>query len=117
MRAFIISLSIILLIFTITLFNSIYVENATAELISCAKGLSINDASIEQFARLWDKKQFAIRLSSSHDETHKIDEALAVLAAKAKESDPSGFCEEKALLIEYLTQIQEDEKISIDSII
>ena len=117
MKAFVISLSIIFTIFALTIVNSIYVHNATNELINEAQKLNINDDSVELFYNLWDKKQFAIRLSSSHDETHKIDEVLGVLAAKVKESDSSGFCEERALLVEYLKQIQEDEKISLDSII
>ena len=117
MKAYIVSLSIILIIFGITIANSIYVHNATNVLIEEAQVLSIDNESVARFYELWEEKQFAIRISSSHDETHKIDEVLGVLSAKAKEGDPSGFCEERALLVEYLKQIQEDEKISLDSII
>ncbi len=117
MKAFIISLSIVLVIFALTVINSIYVHNTTNKLIEEAQNLKVENDSVEQFYKLWEETQFAIRLSSSHDETHKIDEVLGVLSAKAKEGDPSGFCEERALLVEYLKQIQEDEKISLDSII
>lgn len=117
MKAFIVSFLIVFVIFGITIANSIYVHNATSTLIEEAQALSIDNESVTRFCELWEKKQFAIRISSSHDEAHKIDEVLEVLLAKAKEGTTSGFCEERALLVEYLKQIQEDEKISIDSII
>lgn len=117
MKAFVVSLSIILIIFTFTIINSIYIHNVTDELISAAEGLNIDDDSICRFTELWEDREFTIRLSSSHEETHKIDEALSVLTAKAQEGSSSGFCEERALLVEYLKQIQEDEKITLDSII
>lgn len=117
MKAFVSSLLIILGIFTLTIINSIYVGNVTETLIVEASKLSAYDNSVEEFISLWSEKRVIIRISSSHEETHKIDEALAVLKAKAIENDPSGFLEERALLLEYLNQIQEDETVSFDSII
>ena len=117
MKAFIAALSVVLIIFTLTIANSIYVGSVTNKLIYHAKSLSFCNSSIEYFSKLWEETQFIIRLSSSHDETHKIDEVLAVLTSKIKEGDSNGFCEQQSLLVEYLTQIQEDEKISLDSII
>jgi len=117
MKAFIVSLSVILTIFVLTIVNSVYISHTTDTLINDAKLLNINDDSVQSFAELWEKKQFIIRISSSHDETHKIDEVLAVLKSKVNEGDASGFCEERALLVEYLTQIHEDETVSFDSII
>ena len=117
MKAFIISLAIIFSIFALAVINSAYMSHTTNVLLDSAKSLAIGDGSVERFSVLWDKKQFIIRISSSHDETHKIDEVLAVLKAKDNEGSPSGFCEERALLVEYLTQIHEDETVSFDSII
>lgn len=117
MKAFVISLSIILAIFSLTVVNSVYVSHTAELLIKEASALEIGNGSVESFERLWEDKQFSIRITSSHEETHKIDEALAVLKAKDTEGDASGFCEERALLVEYLVQIQEDETVSIDSII
>ncbi len=117
MKAFVVSLLIILAIFVSTVINCIYVNNVTSDLIEAALSIQIDDGSIQRFAALWEEKQFSIRMSSSHDETHKIDETLAILKSKEKEGDASGFCEERALLVEYLIQIQEDEVVSFDSII
>ncbi len=117
MKAFIISLSIIILIFALTIVNSIYVGNATDFLIKEAKKLNASDGSVDTFLTLWESKQIIIRLSSSHEETHKIDEALAILKAKAQAKEENGFSEYKALLVEYLEQIHEDETITFDNII
>ncbi len=117
MKAFIVSLSIILTVFLLTIVNSVYVSHTTDALIKEASALNVEGDSVERFAQLWKKKQSVIKISSSHDETHKIDEVLAVLESKVKEGNASGFCEERALLVEYLVQIQEDETVSFDSII
>ena len=117
MKAFVFSLSTILIVFILTIINSVYVSHTANFLINEARMLNINDDSVERFSSMWDEKQFIIRISSSHEETHKIDESLAVLKAKVNEGDASGFCEERALLLEYLMQILEDETVSFDSII
>lgn len=117
MKAFIVSLSIILAIFVLTIINSVYVSNVTNELINHAQSLTIDGDSVDKFSFLWEKKQFSIRLSSSHEETHKIDEVLAVIKSKASTKDYVGFCDQRALLVEYLIQIHDDETISLDSII
>ena len=117
MKAFVVSLSIVLIIFSLTIINSIWVKSATELLIATAEELNIHDGSVENFSQLWEEKQLIIRIASSHEEIHKIDEALAVLKAKVTERDASGFLEEQALLVEYLYQIKEDETVSIDSII
>lgn len=117
MKAFVISLSIILAIFLLTILNSVYVSHTAEFLIKEATAIEIGNGSVERFAELWEQKQFSIRITASHEETHKIDEALAVLMAKSKENDASGFCEERALLVEFLVQIRDDEKVCLDSII
>lgn len=117
MKAFIISLSIVLALFILTALNSIFVNYTVSSLIEQAQSLQIGDDSVKKFANTWNEKQFFIRLSSSHEETHKIDEAVKVLEAKVQEGNASGFCEERALLVEYLTQILEDEAISFENII
>ncbi len=117
MKAFVISISILLALFGLTIFNSIFINKVTTNLINEARELKIENESISNFADKWERAQTFIKLSSSHKETHKIDEVLGVLEAKAKIQNNNGFEEEKALLVEYITQIQEDEKVSLDSII
>lgn len=117
MKAFVISLVVLVMMLTLTVFNSLYIINVTNSLIGDAETLKIEDGSVFDFQEKWEKVQFLIRLSSSHKETHRIDEVLGVLEEKARNKTENGFCEERALLVEYITQIQEDEKVSLDSII
>ena len=117
MRAFVVSLSILILMVTITVFNSLYIINVTDSLIEQAKVLEINADDISKFTKEWEKSQLLIKLSSSHKETHRIDEVLEILKEKAHSKTENGFYEERALLVEYITQIQEDETVSFDSII
>ena len=117
MKAFIVSVSIIFVIFAFTIINSIYIDHVTEDLIGHARALSMDVDSVEAFSSLWEKKQFSLRLSSSHEETHKIDEVLAVIRSKVTTKDEVGFCDQRALLVEYLIQIHDDEDISLDSII
>ena len=117
MKTFIISLCSLITIFIFTIINGIYVSRTTSLLIDKAKRMDNDVVSVLSFAQEWEKHQFLIRISSSHKETHRIDEALSILKEKARNNVPDGFNEERALLIEYLTQIKEDETVSLDSII
>lgn len=117
MKAFVISLIVIVGIFALTIANSILINNVTSVLIEQASALELGDGSIEQFSNLWYKKQIIIRMTSSHEETHKIDEVLSILDAKDKEGNCADLQEERALLVEYLLQIKEDETITFDNII
>lgn len=117
MKAFLISSCLIILIFSLTIFNGIYIINVTNSLIKEAESLTLDIKSIEKFHLCWRKHQSLIKLSSSHKETHRIDELLCVMQENAKANIYNNFYEDRALLIEYLKQIQEDETVSFDSII
>ena len=117
MKAFILSLSIVIAIFALTIINSIHVSHSTDILINEASSISLDAKSTSRFEEIWKKRQIIIRISSSHEEIHKIDEMLSVLKAKAENGISEGFYEERSLLVEYLVQIQEDEEVSFDSII
>ena len=117
MKAFVISIIALVLILFLAILNSVFIQSTTSSLIEGADMLRINDNSVIEYSNRWEKLQPFIKISSSHKETHRIDEVIGVLLAKVESQVINGFEEEKALLIEYLTQIQEDEKISFDSII
>ena len=116
MKSFIFSLCVLALIFGLTIANGIYINNVASSLISEAKTLEINKESVNNFISSWEKYQILIKISSSHKETHRIDELLCVLLEKAERNVDNGFFEDRALLIEYLRQLQEDETVSWDSI-
>ena len=117
MKAFIISLAVVLGIFTLSLIYSFYIGNLTSSLIKDAEAIEIDTKSVQDFCDRWEKVQFVMKIASSHKETHRIDEVLTVLQEKVKNKTEGGFYEEKRLLIEYLHQIKEDESISLDSIV
>ena len=117
MKAFTISVILFLLIVSLAVFNAIYINNVANELIADAKDLKTDDGSVYEFKEKWEKHQLIFRISSSHKETHRIGEAIEILLSKSQGNILSGFEEEKALLIEYITQIKEDETVSLDSII
>lgn len=117
MKAFVISLSILILMVALTVLNSVCIVNITNSLIKEAEMLEVDAHSVSSFAKKWERSQLLIKLSSSHKETHRIDEVLEVLTEKARNKTENGFWEERALLIEYIIQIREDETVSLDSII
>lgn len=117
MKAFVISLIVLFSFVALTIINAIYINNVTADFIEKAQGLGVGDCSVEDFIKGWEKHEPFIKISTSHKETHRIDEVLSVLERKSKNHTRNGFDEERALLIEYLTQIKEDETVSLDSII
>lgn len=117
MKAFIVSICIVVFLFTLTFTNGFFIKNITDTLISDAKHLSQDDESVDIFIEKWEKMQFFVRISSSHKETHRIDEILSAIKAKELNNINSGFYEDCALLIQYLKQIQDDETVTFDSII
>ncbi|MBO5313442.1 MAG: DUF4363 family protein [Clostridia bacterium] len=117
MKAFIVSVCVLTVIIALSIFNSVYINNVTSTLLQEAEFIEMTVESVSRFKELWSEHEPFIRLSSSHKETHRIDEVISVLMSKAEDSVQSGFDEERALLIEYLTQIKEDETVSFDSII
>ena len=117
MKAFVISLATLLALFALTIFNGICINKTIDSLLNSASSITHSNNSIAVFSKEWDKAEPLIRLSSSSKETHKIDEAIKVLKIKSISKNASGFYEEKELLMEYLQQIKDDEKVSLDSII
>ena len=58
MKAFVVSLSIILLVFLLTAVNCFFVGKTTSELIELASTLRIDDESVEHFSQ---KREFFLR--------------------------------------------------------
>ena len=117
MKTFVASIIILFIVFALTVANALYVSRVTSSLIKDAKELVLNSDSINGFTEKWEKVLPIIKISTSHKETHRIDESIAILLSKAEHGEAQGFEEEKALLAEYLIQIKDDETVSFDSII
>ena len=118
MKSFIASLCVLITLFLLVIFNSIYIINVTNRLIDTVNGLSFNDINqTDNLKRLWENKKFSISLCSTHKETDKIEEAILMLEESTKGSDSSEFEKRKSLLINYIYQIQKHEKITLDNLL
>ena len=60
MKSFIISLAVVISIFLLTIFNSIYINEAIDELTVSASKLTPTESSINQLISQWDKVGFAM---------------------------------------------------------
>ena len=116
MKSFIVSITILLCLIGLTVANSLYINNVTNSLLEMASGIEANTDSVASFSTFWEKHKPFIKISSSFEETNRIDEAIVILKEKAKNAGIYGFYEERGLLIEYITKIQKDERISLDNI-
>ena len=117
MKAFVVSVIVLSLMLAMTIANAIYINNVTEYFITEAESLSPRKESVAEYTQKWEKHLPVIKISTSHKETHRIDETLEVLMAKAENGICTEFEEGRALLIEYLNQIKDDEQVSLDSII
>ena len=117
MKSFIISISVLLCLIGSTIGNAIYISNVTDSLLKEASEIEAREESVAEFATLWEKHKPFIKISSSFEETNRIDEAIVILKEKAKTNSIYGFYEERGLLVEYITKIQRDEQINLDNII
>ena len=116
MKSFLISTTILLCLVALTIGNSLYINKVTNSLLEDAHAIEPTVDSVEHFNKLWEKHKAFVKISSSFEETNKIDEAIGILKTKAELLTPQGFYEERTLLIDYIEKIQNDEKINIDSI-
>lgn len=117
MKEFIISICIVLLIFTTTFANSFFVKKDTKELIDKVSSLNVHYESYRELENLWNKKSDFISLSSSTKETDKIEDMLSAIGSHYKTGDFSGLEEKKSLLINYIKLISNHERVNIENII
>ena len=117
MKAFIVSICLVVLIFTSTFVNSFFVKKFANELIEKATFLNEDYESFKNLESLWNKKSSFISLSSSTKETDKIEDMLSAIESLYKADDFSGLEEKKSLLINYIKLIFNHERVNIENII
>ena len=117
MKAFIISICIVILIFSATFVNSFFVKKVTENLIEKVSFLNEDYESFDNLKGFWNKKSSFICLSSSTKETDKIEDMLSAIESLYKTDDFLGLEEKKSLLINYIRLISNHERVNIENII
>lgn len=118
MRASIISLCIFVILVLVVIFNGVYINFITDDLVNEVMELDIE--SYEEVLAVyekWSNHHFYICLSSPHDKTDKVEECFRVILEKAKGGEKEGFFEYRALLLNYIEDIKRVQSFSIDAIV
>ena len=118
MKSLIFSLCALILLVGIIILNGVYIKNVTSELGEIAVSISWQDeASIENFKALWEKNEHIICLSVSHKDIDNVNIAISVLEEKIKSGEKDAFYEYRALLLGYVAEIKNKERVHIDNIV
>ena len=118
MKGFVISICIVIIIFSLVGVNSFYVKRVMENLKKSVDELKPQDhALMSEVTTLWKKNKFFICLSSSTKETDKIDDMISALEAMYEHDSFLGLEEKKALLINYISLISSHERLSLENII
>ena len=116
MKAFIVSLSIVIIFVTLIIFNAIYINRVTSDLILVANNASI-DTGYEDLSNLWQRKKLVISLCAPHKEIDKIEEQIVLMGESRSRGDLQEFSKAKALFVNYVEQIQRHERLTLDNIL
>ena len=118
MKSLIFSLCALILLVGIIILNGVYIKNVTTDLENLAKKITWGDMeSIDAFKVSWEENEHKICLSVSHKDIDNVNIAVSVLEEKQKTGEKDAFYEYRALLLEYVTEIKNKERVHIDNIV
>ena len=116
MREFIIALILLSVILTVTVCNSIYVDNRIDEMLSVCQRLKLNRSALltdELFDR-WNDCRSTISLTTRQSDIERAENALLSLIEYI--DVPADFNSQLALLISILEHIKKSQSFSFESI-
>ena len=117
MKAFVLAISSILVLILLVIINGIYVSNVTEKLDSLASELKIDDSSdLEELEKYWKKHESIICLSILHKDVDNLNIAIDVLKSKQENGEASGFYEYKAMLLNYIEEIKNKDRVHFHNI-
>ncbi|MBQ7761287.1 MAG: DUF4363 family protein [Clostridia bacterium] len=117
MKAFIISLVILVLLCVFVIWSSVFVVNTLDDLKANVEKLEINNSdSFSEIKEEWEKSKYFIAITTPHSKIDDMDKAICVLESKIENDELEGFYEYKAQLLVCIEEIQSHEKVSWDSI-
>lgn len=118
MKAFIVSIICSGLLVIMVIVNGIYVNNVTSKLDEIAQNLTISSQDeLNEFEEYWKKNESIICFSVSHKDVDNVNIAIEVLKGKYESGDMTGFHEYKSLLILYIEEIRNKERVHIHNIL
>lgn len=118
MKSLIFSLCALILLVGVIILNGIYIKNVTSDLEDIAERIAWQDMeSIEAFKELWEENEHKICLSVSHKDIDNVNIAISVLEEKGESNEKDSFYEYRALLLEYVKEIRNKERVHIDNIV
>ncbi len=116
MKAFIVSLVVIVLFTSLIIINAIYINRVANDLISVANSAKI-DTGCEKLSSLWESKRLIISLCAHHKEIDKIEEQILLMQDSARANDYISFDRARVLLVEYIDHIRKHERVTLDNIL
>lgn len=117
MRAFVISLVILILLSTFVIWCSAFVVNTLDDLKINVEELEIsNTDNFKKIEEKWEKCKYIIAIATPHSKLDDMDKAICVLDSKIENDELEGFYEYKAQLLVCIEEIQSHERVSWDSI-
>ena len=118
MKAFVVSIISTSLLVLMVILNGIYVVNVTKKLDEMANELKIDSQlEFDELEAYWKKNEGIICFSVSHNDVDNVNTAIEVLRGKYESGDTSGFYEYKSLLILYIEEIKDKERMHIHNIL
>ncbi len=118
MKAFVISLTALIVMILLIITNAIYISNKSQEFYTLASLLTpeTNNEFITLYDE-WKKAESIFSISISHKDIDNLNIALSVLKEKYENKEDDGFYEYKALLMNYIKEIKDKEAFALDNII
>ena len=119
MKAFIISIVTLLLVFGVIIWNFFYIINIYEYMSQTVTGLEPDEASrksVDEVWNTWRKKSIIIAISIPHRISDELEKNLIILKSKVYEGTNMGFEESKQLLLNSIEEMRIHAGASIDSI-
>ena len=116
MKIFIFTLILFLCLLGFIIFNYIYVNRASRELMSKATEISLNADEVKKLRSAWESKKSFIVLSSGMTKIDRIYDLLDSLEIYAEHGDAVEFENTRALMINAFDDLSEFESFYLEDI-
>ena len=120
MRSFYVSLAVFALLLFIIVWNSIFVQQTTDNLIALLTDLPDCDRAERKFEHLeefWEAREWLVALTASRADIESVSEQLIQMRSAVQTGDTIGFERARALAIEAAHHLHHLEEISLDNLL
>lgn len=119
MKAFIISICTITLIFGVIIWNFFYINNIYVYMTDTVTEFELNEESVKKAEALWEywkRKSVIIALSIPHRVSDELEKNLVILQAKLRSGSDFELDEAKALTLNSIEEMRIHASASFDSV-